>query len=138
MLGIDLADGMLETCRRKELSPQTGTEFEKTDAEKLSRPDESFDLVLSLFALTHFPDPLQSPKEMCRVLRPGGRLVVAACSGPPVMSLPGCWQRLRKLAQRVLEPSGLRQIAPRSLLAWMRAQGELLEDHSHGETPWAQ
>lgn len=137
VLGIDLSEAMLETCRRKEATLQTGARFEKMDAEELSLDEGSFDVVLSLFALTHFPNPLQALKEMHRVLRPGGRLVVAAGSGPPATSLSGWWQRLRKLADRALEPSGRRQIAPRSLLAWMRQQGEQLDDHAHGETPWA-
>ena len=55
-------------------------------AENLALKDEGFDVVLSLFALTHFPDPLKALCEMQRVLRPGGMLVVAAAMMAPVGS----------------------------------------------------
>ena len=47
------------------------------DAERLSLPDASFDVALCALGLMYLPDPEQAVREMRRVLRPGGRLVVA-------------------------------------------------------------
>ena len=40
----------------------------------------AFDAVVSQFALMFFPDPVAALREMCRVLAPRGRLVVAVCA----------------------------------------------------------
>jgi ubiquinone/menaquinone biosynthesis C-methylase UbiE len=95
VLGIDLSEGMLETARTRAVA---GAEFRRMDAEALDLEDGSFDVVLSLFALLHFPDPLRALREMHRVLRPGGRLVIAVGSGPPLVSLDGFRAGLRRVA----------------------------------------
>jgi SAM-dependent methyltransferase len=46
------------------------------DAEHLSFPDASFDLVVSCDVLEHVDDPPQAFREVARVLRPGGRVVM--------------------------------------------------------------
>jgi ubiquinone/menaquinone biosynthesis C-methylase UbiE len=51
--------------------------FVRMDAEALALPDASFDVVLCALGLMYVPDPEQALREMRRVLRPGGRLVVA-------------------------------------------------------------
>lgn len=48
------------------------------DAAHLPFPDESFDAVLSSFAVIFAPDPGAAATEMLRVLTPGGRLVLSA------------------------------------------------------------
>jgi SAM-dependent methyltransferase len=56
-------------------SPSTA--FAVADAGYLPFPAESFTAVLSTSALRHFDDPVCAAREMARVLRPGGRMVVA-------------------------------------------------------------
>ncbi len=86
MLGIDISSGMIETARRRlrdELHDDPRVRFERMDAEELTLPDATFDVVLSGFALTHVPRPELAMREMFRVLAPGGRLGVALGSRPP-------------------------------------------------------
>lgn len=60
-------------------------EFVETDLTDLAFRDGEFDLVLSLETLEHAPDPLRFLRELCRVLKPGGRLVMSC---PPATAEP--------------------------------------------------
>jgi ubiquinone/menaquinone biosynthesis C-methylase UbiE len=82
ILGVDLSDGMLATAREKAAAVGHAIEFLKTDAEALDLPDKSFDVVLSLFGLMHFPHPDRAIAQMYRVLKPGGRVVIGVGSSP--------------------------------------------------------
>jgi len=59
----------------KQLAPTI--EWRESVAEALPFPDQSFEAVVSQFALMFFTDRRQSLREMLRVLTPGGRLAVA-------------------------------------------------------------
>jgi ubiquinone/menaquinone biosynthesis C-methylase UbiE len=117
IIGIDLSDGMLSAAREKTLRAGFGdrVDFRKMDAEELRFSDASFDSALSLFALLHFPDPLGALREMFRVLRPGGKLVIAVGSGPPWFSLAGLAHRVRRLFETLLQVRGKRLFAPNFL-----------------------
>jgi ubiquinone/menaquinone biosynthesis C-methylase UbiE len=114
VMGIDLSDSMLAAAQAKAnragLNDQVG--FRKMDAEALAFKKESFDAVLCLFALLHFPNPLVALREMLRVLRPGGKLVLASGSGPPWISLRGLAHRAQRVAELLLELQGKRLLAP--------------------------
>lgn len=64
--------------RAQELTPEDlDAKFMVNDALALSFPDGSFDVVWSIEAGPHMPDKAQYAREMMRVLKPGGVLVVA-------------------------------------------------------------
>jgi len=64
--------------RAQELTPQSlSAKFQVDDAMALSFADASFDLVWSIEAGPHMPDKAVFAKELIRVLKPGGVLVVA-------------------------------------------------------------
>lgn len=69
--GIDLSPKLIELGRRK----YPGIEFIEGDVEHLSFADGSFDGVLLSGLVHHLPDPARCAREVCRVLRPGGRFV---------------------------------------------------------------
>lgn len=104
LVGIDLSDGMLRAASAKaaRLGIAGKVEFRKMDAEALDLPDASFDVALSLFALRHFPHPDAALAQMHRVLRPGGRLVVAVGSAPPLASRAGIDATLRRVRAMAL------------------------------------
>jgi len=72
--GLDPMEGMLIVAERH--APTV--EWKLGAAESLPYPDESFDAVVSQFGLMFFPDRHKAIEEMLRVLKPGGRLAVAA------------------------------------------------------------
>jgi SAM-dependent methyltransferase len=71
--GLDLSPEMLEVARRK--LPEVN--LEEGRAEALPFEDGAFDVVTCQFGLMFFDDRSKALREMRRVLRPGGRLVVA-------------------------------------------------------------
>ena len=67
-----------QVARAQELTPQNvNAKFQVDDAMALSFPDASFDVVWSVEAGPHMPDKAVFAKELLRVLKPGGILVVA-------------------------------------------------------------
>ncbi|WP_010504108.1 class I SAM-dependent methyltransferase [Paenibacillus elgii] len=72
--GIDLSPDMLQKAKRKYGSPQIS--FLEMDAQELTFPQESFDLVIANLILSVVPDPDQCFREMIRVTRTGGRIVI--------------------------------------------------------------
>ena len=94
--GIDLSHGMLAVAREHAKRSAAAIEFREMDAEHLDFANGSFDSVVSLFALLHFPDPLQALREMHRVLKPGGSLAAAVGSRPP-LSLAGIAHRISRI-----------------------------------------
>jgi demethylmenaquinone methyltransferase/2-methoxy-6-polyprenyl-1,4-benzoquinol methylase len=82
--GIDISTGMLEIGRQKitrlkleeKISLQTG------DSEAIHFPDVHFDAVTVAFGVRNFENLEKGLKEMLRVLKPGGRLIVLEFSQP--------------------------------------------------------
>jgi len=50
--------------------------WEVADAQSLGHPDGSFDTVISCETIEHLPNPRAAVAEFCRVLKPGGRLLL--------------------------------------------------------------
>ncbi|OKH20001.1 methyltransferase domain-containing protein [[Limnothrix rosea] IAM M-220] len=74
--GVTISPKQVE--RATELTPMGVTaKFQVDDAMNLSFPDASFDVVWSIEAGPHMPDKAVFAKELLRVLKPGGKLVVA-------------------------------------------------------------
>ncbi len=76
VVGLDRSQSMLEAARARGPSAGAVVTWCQGDARALPFRDASFDLVLAVTALCFVSEPLVALKEMSRVLRPGGVLVV--------------------------------------------------------------
>lgn len=116
-VGIDLSEKMLASAKANARLAGLAEriEFKGMDAESLHFEAASFDVVVSLFALLHFPDPAIALKEMFRVLKPGGALVVAVGSAPPWLSWQGVAHFLSLVPDLIARLRGRQLVAPQFL-----------------------
>ncbi|WP_293353179.1 MULTISPECIES: methyltransferase domain-containing protein [unclassified Microcoleus] len=89
--GITLSP--VQANRAKERAKIAGLEsnvnFLVADALNMPFPDESFDLVWSLESGEHMPDKIKFLQECCRVLKPGGTLILATWCHRPLGEIAG-------------------------------------------------
>jgi len=78
VVGIDIARNLVEAGNRRAVEAGlTNLRFEEGDASNLDGvPDHSFDLTLLVFGAMFAPRPFDVAKEMVRVTKPGGRIVM--------------------------------------------------------------
>jgi SAM-dependent methyltransferase len=75
--GLDMTPHLLKAARGRAAREGLSIRFDEGLAELLPYPDGSFDVVVSMFGIMFSPLPATIASEMARVLRPGGRLVLA-------------------------------------------------------------
>jgi phosphatidylethanolamine/phosphatidyl-N-methylethanolamine N-methyltransferase len=75
--GIDLSTSMLEKAReRVKREALRNVRLLEMDAASLTFANDSFDIVYAPYLVSVVPDPVQVVKEMRRVCRPGGRIII--------------------------------------------------------------
>jgi phosphatidylethanolamine/phosphatidyl-N-methylethanolamine N-methyltransferase len=91
------------------------------DAEHLSFPDASFDVIVAQYVITTVPNPEATLDEFARVLRPGGEIVL--------VSRVGAEAGLRRALERWFAPAA-RKLGWRTEFSWERY--EHWAEHSRG------
>ncbi|HVO28072.1 MAG TPA: class I SAM-dependent methyltransferase [Candidatus Margulisiibacteriota bacterium] len=74
VLGVDPADEMIRVARRQQRRRNLSFEVGSSDA--LPAEARTFDVVVSTISFHHWSRPVESLREIARVLRPGGRLLI--------------------------------------------------------------
>jgi len=101
-VGLDLSGAMLGRARNRAEEAGRTIRLVQGNAQRLPFPDGAFDTVAVSLALCTVPDPGEALREMARVCRPGGRVVVLEHVRSPVP--PVAW------LQRLLSPAQERYI----------------------------
>ena len=121
----DFSVGMLRQGKKD----RPGLPFVAGDGTRLPFLDDTFDAVTISYGLRNFVDPVAGLKEMLRVTRPGGRLVVCEFSKPPIAIFrAGYWAYLQYVMPTIVDrvssnPAAYSYLAE-SIKAWPD-QGEL-------------
>ncbi len=89
LIGVDLSRKMLSEAAQAVEPWKDRITLLHQDAQQLPFPDATFDAVTSLEALEFTPDPAGVLREMVRVLRPGGVLLVSNRIGQGARYMPG-------------------------------------------------
>jgi len=82
LTGVDIDAPMIDRARRKAARAGVSPTFVVADAASLPFEDGSFDLVVSSFAIHHWPDPHAGLAEIMRVLKPGGKAIIWDIASP--------------------------------------------------------
>lgn len=84
LVGVDLSEGMMQVAAKKVEAAglQKIIRFQKEDCLKLSLADNTFDAVTVAYGIRNFENLDLGLREMCRVLRPEGRLVIIELTAP--------------------------------------------------------
>ena len=123
VIGSDFSEGMLELAREK----APGIRFETANALDLPYEDDSFDAATVGFGARNFADLAQGLREMTRVVRPGGRVVVLEITTPqrpPLSWFFRVWfDRLVPLIGRVAGDPDAYSYLPNSVRRFPDARG---------------
>jgi phosphatidylethanolamine/phosphatidyl-N-methylethanolamine N-methyltransferase len=98
VVGVDLSEEMLRKAKERvsQLALTHVVRLEVMDAEHLSFPDDSFDVVVATYVVSTCPNPEAALDEFARVLKPGGEIVLA--------NRVGAEAGLRRRVEEVLRP----------------------------------
>ena len=116
--GVDMTPAMLEQARKaQEESGVSNVTWQRGDVYSLPFTPAQFSIVSSRFAFHHLQDPLAALREMKRVCRPGGRMVVAdmAPASEKAAAL--------NAAERLRDPSHVRALPEHELRELFREAG---------------
>jgi len=76
LVGIDISPEMLAGARRQLDGLELDGELHEMDAQELAFEDDSFDTVISSLSTCTFPDPVAALREMDRVCKPDGQILL--------------------------------------------------------------
>jgi len=103
VIGTDFCQPMLDVATQKTSATNARISYVEADAMQLPFPSGKFDAVTIAFGLRNLPNYENGLREMNRVLKPSGRLVILECSHPP---LPGFRQLYHFYFGRILPRIG--------------------------------
>src|SRR4030095_17006884 len=111
--GVDISEPMLRKAQQRvvELGLTHVEGLWVMDAEHLSFPDASFDVIVAQYVITTVPNPEATLDEFARVLRPGGEIVL--------VSRVGAEAGLRRALERWFAPAA-RKLGWRTEFSWER------------------
>ena len=123
--GIDISGKMLEEGRRKISRMGLGERIEllRGDSQSMQFSDGTFDVAMSAFGVRNFEDTVAGLREMHRVLRPGGMLMVLEFSRPsrfPLKQIYGLYFRrvLPRIGRKVSGDPGAYSYLPESVMSF--------------------
>lgn len=74
--GIDLTPGMLAHARKKAANLNLDLDLRLGDAQSMEFEDDTFDSVVATFVFCSVPDPILGLKELARVTKPDGQIIL--------------------------------------------------------------
>lgn len=92
VIGVDISEGMMAVGREKIKKAGVSAELFVADCEDLPYPDNTFDRISVGFGVRNFEHLELGLSQMCRVLIPGGKLVILELSVPSNAFIRWCYK----------------------------------------------
>ncbi|WP_137290371.1 class I SAM-dependent methyltransferase [Natronorubrum halophilum] len=86
--GIDYVPGLIQRATARAQANRQPVDFRVGDAQDMPFPDDSFDVVLSVYGVQFAPDQERAARELLRVCKPGGKI---GLMGPIPEGWSGDW-----------------------------------------------
>lgn len=110
LVATDYSDGMLAQARKK-LAKRSNVTVEQADITALPYADDSFDVAVAGNVIHLLPDPEQALRELARVVKPGGTIILPTYVEPPKRKqgvIPALLARLGAGFERRFTPASYR------------------------------
>jgi ubiquinone/menaquinone biosynthesis C-methylase UbiE len=124
LTGLEWSPAMLRLARDRASRLDRAVDLRQGDAQALDFPDAFFDTVVCTFSLCAIPDDRKAVREMARVLRPGGLLLLA----DHVEASPWLARAVQAVAEVISIPMAGEHFRRRPI-GYVRALGFTVEDH---------
>lgn len=103
VFACDFSESALQIAKRKYNGSSSNITWQREDIQKMSFGDNSFDIVVSCETIEHVPKPKEAIKELFRVLKPGGKVILTC---PNYFNLFGIWCLYRWLIKKPFDEGG--------------------------------
>lgn len=118
--GLDLTPAMLEQAAlRQQQEGLSNLQWQSGDAQALPFADGQFSLCVTRYSFHHLLEPAAVLEEMCRVTRPGGRVLVAD------VAMPAACVAAYDAFEKVRDPSHVHALSEEEFAQLFRASGLL-------------
>lgn len=111
--GVDYAAGSVAASRaeNRDAIEKGRVEIQRASISQLPFPDTKFDLVSAIETIYYWPDPVKDLREILRVLKPGGRVIVICET-----YVGGRWGTVKGIAMKLLKAKNFSSDEYRQLL----------------------
>ena len=127
---IDISPRMLERARKRAAGLNLSVNFQEMDAQELAFPDRVFDAIFATFVFCSVPDPVKGLRELRRVCKAGGELLLMEHMRPGNRGLGFLFDRLNPIVVKMMGANINRRTLDNIRLAGWRIRSEerLLSD----------
>ena len=99
---IDISPRMLERARKRATLLNLSVKFQEMDVQELTFPDKVFDTIFATFVFCSVPDPVKGLRELLRVCKPEGKLLLMEHMRPGNRVLGFLFDRFNPLVVRMM------------------------------------